>query len=506
MSSQKNSNETELAGVDSRELKSVNSTMLFLKQTKEELQQAKDEHRRERKNSRLSMTEGQVRRRSSSFNIVGATASKKRSDNKFNSAYVNDEHLIHDGVHIEKNSTCFGRSNAKGRTELFHILESSCMRMSVIGLLIVDVICVFFEIMFYDRVITPSFSQKTQAGTLYVPSNYVCADSSSVKSSALLTECCKEYQLHAGEFSQFKNVEACYLAHNNKTVLVDAHSSSSSGSAHRRMLLSAVVHGPALPHCYKPPPRFEPHREHYAIETIVHILSFAILVFFAIELLGSLYVFGIKQFFCSCYKKIEKGQTVDVKEIVTSEADGTVKEQLRRGKVDHINISTGDIDVEFYDNKELVKDIPRPIISLAAGEKPGRIVWHHATHVLDFIVVYVSLIFEIIALLPIGALSANVAIHFLILFRILRFVRVIHGVYESRNSLKHELDEFEEFKSDAKWFFSQIETQLKKVKFDKVQAEKGTEIAELRRCLRYINILVEEFNEENVEDSKHGEK
>ena len=54
--------------------------------------------------------------------------------------------------------------------------------------------------------------------------------------------------------------------------------------------------------------------------------------------------------------------------------------------------------------------------------------------------------------------------------------------------------------------FSQIETQLKKVKFDKVQAEKGTEIAELRRCLRYINILVEEFNEENVEDSKHGEK
>ena len=85
-------------------------------------------------------------------------------------------------------------------------------------------------------------------------------------------------------------------------------------------------------------------------------------------------------------------------------------------------------------------------------------------------------------------------------------MRVIHGVYEFRNSLKHELDEFEEFKSDAKWFFSQIETQLEKVKFDKVQAEKGTEIAELWRCLRYINILVEEFNEENVEDSKHGEK
>ena len=289
---------------------------------------------------------------------MGATASKKRSDNKFNTIYVNDEHLIHDGVHIEKNSTCFGRPNAKGRTELFHILESSCMRMSVIGLLIVDVICVFFEIMFYDRVITPSFSQKTQAGTLYVPSNYVCADSSSVKSSALLTECCKEYQLHAGEFSQFKSVEACYLAHNNKTVLIDTHSSSSSGSAHRRMLLSTAAHGPALPHCYKPPPRFEPHREHYAIETIVHILSFAILVFFAIELLGSLYVFGIKQFFCSCYRKIEEGQIVYVKEIATSEADGTVKEQLRRGKVDHVNLSTGDIDIEFYDDKELVKDIP----------------------------------------------------------------------------------------------------------------------------------------------------
>ena len=175
------------------------------------------------------------------------------------------------------------------------------------------------------------------------------------------------------------------------------------------MLLSTAAHGPALPHCYKPPPRFEPHREHYAIETIVHILSFAILVFFAIELLGSLYVFGIKQFFCSCYRKIEEGQIVYVKEIVTSEADGTVKEQLRRGKVDHVNLSTGDIDIEFDDNKELVKDIPRPIISLAGGEKPGPVVWHHAAHVLDFIVVYVSLIFrEIIALLPIGALSANV--------------------------------------------------------------------------------------------------
>ena len=52
--------------------------------------------------------------------------------------------------------------------------------------------------------------------------------------------------------------------------------------------------------------------------------------------------------------------------------------------------------------------------------------------------------------------------------------------------------------------FSQKE--LEKVKFDKVQAEKGTEIAELRRCLRYISVLVEEFNEENVEDSEHGEK
>ena len=52
-------------------LKSLNSTMLFLKQTKEELQQAKDVHRRELRYPRL------IRRRSSSFNIVGATASEE---------------------------------------------------------------------------------------------------------------------------------------------------------------------------------------------------------------------------------------------------------------------------------------------------------------------------------------------------------------------------------------------------------------------------------------------
>ena len=146
---------------------------------------------------------GESRRRSSSFNIVGATASKKRSDNKFNSAYVNDEHLIHDGVHIEKNSTCFGESNSwRRRTELFHILESSCMRMSVIGLLIVDVICVFFEIMFYDRVITPSFSKDASR-------NIIRPFKLRLRRFEFCQEFCvvdrvKEYQLHAGEFSQFK--------------------------------------------------------------------------------------------------------------------------------------------------------------------------------------------------------------------------------------------------------------------------------------------------------------
>ena len=74
----------------------------------------------------------------------------------------------------------------------------------------------------------------------------------------------------------------------------------------------------------------------------------------------------------------------------------------------------------FTDNNELVRDLPRPLIFQAEGEKKKKILWHH--FVLDFIVVYISLIFEIIYLNT--DLLGILVVHFLISFRLLRFVRV----------------------------------------------------------------------------------
>ena len=309
------------------------------------LENLKEKHRRERRNSKLSLLqkegENVGRSRGSSFSILADRATaKKRTENKYNSMFVNDEHLVQDGVHIPKNSTCCGKPNAHGRTHLFHILESPSMRMAVIVLLAIDVFCVFMEIMFYDRVIPPSFDTETQPGTLYVPSNYVCANSDKVTSTKKLKTCCNEYQLNLGSASQFATVDACYDAHYNRTVLTGnnlhtSSSSTSSGSNHqRRFLLSSQAHGAALPHCYRPPPSFEPHRTHYLVETIVHYLSFAILVFFAIELFCSIYVFGLKQFFCSCYRKIEIGDDVVVFSYETNKMKKVI---TRRGKVTSVN-------------------------------------------------------------------------------------------------------------------------------------------------------------------------
>ena len=188
------------------------------------LENLKEKHRRERRNSKLSLLqkegENVGRSRGSSFSILADRATaKKRTENKYNSMFVNDEHLVQDGVHIPKIQLCCGKPNAHGRTHLFHILESPSMRMAVIVLLAIDVFCVFMEIMFYDRVIPPSFDTETQPGTLYVPSNYVCANSDKVTSTKKLKTCCNEYQLNLGSASQFATVDACYDAHYNRTVL-----------------------------------------------------------------------------------------------------------------------------------------------------------------------------------------------------------------------------------------------------------------------------------------------
>jgi hypothetical protein len=488
----------------SHKLVSADSSVVFLENIKEK-------HRRERRNSKLLQDERENagRSRGSSFSILANVATaKKRTENKYNSMFVNDEHLVQDGVHIPKNSTCCGKPNAHGRTHLFHILESPNMRFAVVFLLAIDVFCVFMEIMFYDRVIPPSFSTETQPGTLYVPSNYVCANSHSVTSTTLLTKCCKEYQLHLGSASQFSTVDACFDAHYNRTVLNgnNLHASSSAASSgsshHRRFLLSSKAHAAALPHCYRPPPSFEPHRTHYFIENVVHYVSFAILVFFAIELFCSIYVFGLKQFFCSCYRKIEKDDDV---EVISYETNAMKKVITRRGKVESVNKATGDIDVTFDDNGEVVKDIPSIAVHHANGAKKGKIVWHHVPHILDFVVVYISLIVEIIYLAgPVGDLGDGNTIQFLILFRALRFVRVVHGVYESRSNLKHELALAADFKKDIRWYFNVIEAEIAKVKITEVDTVvKDSEIYKLKRVLRHIRQFVSEYKEENPEE-KHN--
>ena len=52
----------------------------------------------------------------------------------------------------------------------------------------------------------------------------------------------------------------------------------------------------------------------------------------------------------------------------------------RRGKVESVNNATGDIDVTFDDNGEVVKDIPSIAVHHANGAKKGKIVWHHVPH------------------------------------------------------------------------------------------------------------------------------
>ena len=93
------------------------------------------------------------------------------------------------------------------------------------------------------------------------------------------------------------------------------------------------------------------------------------------------------------------------------------------------------------------------------------------------------------------------AIQFLILFRALRFVRVIHGVYESRSNLKHELAVAADFEKDIRWYFNIIEEEIAKVKITKVDMEKkDSEIYKLRQVLRHIRQFVSEYKEEHAEE------
>ena len=154
-------------------------------------------------------------------------------------------------------------------------------------------------------------------------------------------------------------------------------------------------------------------------------------------------------------------------------------------------------------------DVPRIVISKPKGAKQGilDIEWHHKPHILDFIVVYVSLIFEFVVIFhKFEDYSINNAIQFLILFRVLRYIRVIHGIYESKHKLSHEIESTKEFKSDGKWFFDKFEEQISQVKIQKVSGEKkDSDVYKLRQVLRHIKVLVEEFNEDNAVPLNHGE-
>ena len=72
-----------------------------------------------------------------------------RQENDYNKYFVNDPHLIKEGVHIPINSTCCGKNVTGAKVKIFHKLESHLVRRAVVILLCIDVVCVFFEIIFY---------------------------------------------------------------------------------------------------------------------------------------------------------------------------------------------------------------------------------------------------------------------------------------------------------------------------------------------------------------------
>ena len=419
-----------------------------------------------------------------------------RQENDYNKYFVNDPHLIKEGVHIPINSTCCGKNVTGAKVKIFHKLESHLVRRAVVILLCIDVVCVFFEIIFGYRILPPTGYPDSDAASLYVPRDYVCSDR--VRNTENLENCCERHLKEYGSSAGFENKDACFAAHNGTSVHV------------RRLLLSAEGghHFDPKRRCYERPVKYTAHHDHAPVEVILHWVSYAILILFCIELALAVFAFGVKQFFCSCYKKYKVGDTVSI-------IDPNPKDNIPAvGTVTHVNIFNGDIDLEFRENdgtKSTVTDMP--ICMLSPVDTKEKYTWHHGSHVLDFIVVYISFTMETVNMLETQREGSLInPVHFLLLFRLLRFVRVFHGLYEGTHHMETHIRELKEFEFDTHCYVKRLNDELlrlKKIGDQSVLNLDSTPAEELRRALRHIVVLTKDFErnlleEEEGHEDEHG--
>ena len=384
-----------------------------------------------------------ARRRRSSF--IDIRKLHLRANHELNDEWVNDHHLNQDGVHIRRDSTCCGKENSHQRTHLFHCLESKCTVSFLFLLLVMDIFFVAFEIAFAARIIPPSFHRDTDEASLYAPMNYVC-QAIHPNTEEQLEMCCKANQDWYGEYSPFDDVKSCFDAHNGSSVNLN-----SAASTHRRLSTSDTGHKRTV-RCFDPPPGFKPHHSHWPVEYFLHGASLFILIIFSIELALLVYAIGVQQFFCGCHKRYSVEDTVNVYSVKKGK-----RQVFGRGKIEHINSYTRDVDVQLNDGRKF-HDIP--FIMCAVVGPRYCCAWKHFPYVLDFSVVYISLGMEIANTIGAANNVDDAALvtpaMFLILFRWLRFLRVCHGLFEGYQHLNARNEMFQEFENDTTNILSEI--------------------------------------------------
>ena len=405
-----------------------------------------------------------------------------RAGHDLNNEWVNDTHLNHEGVHIRKDSLCCGAKNAHGRTHLFHFLEGKSVRNTVLLLLFIDIVCVALEILLSARILNPSFTRATDEASLFVPKSYICHGIHH-KTASDLTKCCEAHFSWYGAYAAFDSVAACFDAHNGTSIVL------AKGGGHLRSLLSSAAAANDVVRCYDTPPGYKPHLVHYPIEEVLHYLSYVILLLFVVELGSLVYVFGLKQFFCSCHSKFAPGDTVVVEDF---KENGFAS--FRKGEITHINRFTGDLDVKLNDDNMHYRDVPIVICKPVRVKACGCHV-KFAPYILDFVVVYASFFLETANMVKPSEGSSSLVspAQFLILFRLFRFVRVIHGLYEGSHHLKSTIKELKEFQGDTADLISNFSTIVSELKITK--DGKSPDTAQLVTAVKGVQDLLASFHE-----------
>ena len=386
---------------------------------------------------------------------------------------IQDHHLLHAGISIRQGERCCycGPDDTSKRVKTFHMLESPKVQGALRLLLLIDLVVVCFEIFFLTRALPPSGKPDTDAASLYTPKYGIC---SQVKNEVEFTQCCEDVGRMYGDFSPFVSVDDCKFQHLNASTVHFSSSTSSSGSgSFRRMLLSSSSSHSTGPRCYEHPRRFKPHYFHYPIETLLHIVGITICTIFFIEVNLLLWaVTGcrtaqIHRMLCNCSRMIKIGDRVKLKNRV--EIETKRNEMLKHGVtycVRHTSSVSGFVDL-FEDNVDtnilkLVPNVSRKLIELENKILcPCPCRWDAAEYALDYFVVSIAFILELIGLMRTlsknpefgGVLFGGV----LLLARSWRFVRVAHGVIEARHKYEMAIAEGREFEHDVRDALDEID-------------------------------------------------